>query len=123
MYYVSFPTIRGYLHVGLEDRCIEYEVHFKCNAALFSLTAHVITPIWQEKTDAIYSVSNVLEFFLLAIFLQSEKQYFYLFNIGKYHEMGKVLKNISENAEKKQTLFFAHPHAPVLIKFILFNPE
>ena len=53
------------------------------------------------KKDAIYSVSNVLELFVLAIFLQPQRQFLYLFNIGKCREMGKVRKNLSENAEKQ----------------------
>ena len=35
---------------------IEFEVHFECNAALFSLTMSVITPVWRDKTDAIHSI-------------------------------------------------------------------
>ena len=38
--------------------CIDFEVHFECNAAHFCLTLHVIIPIWWEKTDAIYSNAN-----------------------------------------------------------------
>ena len=48
---------------------IEFEVHFECNAALFSLTLRVITPVWRNKADAIHLVSIVFVVFALAIFI------------------------------------------------------
>ena len=62
------------------------------------------------KTDAIYAVSNVFRLFVLAIFLQPERQFFYLFSMGKYRKMGKVCKNMCENAEK-QTLSLQIPRS------------
>ena len=38
---------------------IEFEVHFECNEALFSLTLRVITPVQRDKTDGIHPVSTV----------------------------------------------------------------
>ena len=32
-----------------EKMLIEFEVQFERNAALFSLTLHVVTPLWREK--------------------------------------------------------------------------
>ena len=32
-----------------EKMLIEFEVQFEHNAALFSLTLHVVTPLWREK--------------------------------------------------------------------------
>ena len=52
---------------------IEFEVHFECNAVLFSLTLRVITPVWRDETDAIHSVSIVLVFFVSAIFTSTYK--------------------------------------------------
>ena len=40
-------------------------MNFKFYAALSPLTLHVVTPVRLEKTNAIYSVSIVLEVFIL----------------------------------------------------------
>ena len=66
-----------------------------------------VTPIRPGKTDSIYfEVSIVLGVFVLAIFISTRK--FYLINIGKYREMGKLCRNTFENIEK-QTLFADPP--------------
>ena len=44
---------------------IEFQVHYECNAALFSLTLRVITPVWRDKTDATHSVSIILVAFVI----------------------------------------------------------
>ena len=57
--------------------------------------------------EFIYSASNVSEFFVSAMFVQPERQFFCLFNTGKFREMGKVCKNMRVNVEKQS--FFADP--------------
>ena len=47
-----------------------------------------------ELTDTICPIGNVLEVFVSVIFLLPGKQFFYLFSVGKYREMGKLCKKL-----------------------------
>ena len=65
-------------------------MNFEFYVALYFLTLHVISPVWLEKTDVIYSVNIVLGVFVF----QPKRQILYLFNIGKYREKGKYAKYV-----------------------------